>query len=40
MLGNTKEAKVLYSRVIDLSKDDEFWSDQAMKRLKQIEAAE
>jgi len=38
MLGDIKEAKVLYSRVIDLSGDDDFWSDQAMKRIRQIEA--
>ncbi len=40
MLGDTKEAKVLYSRVINLSGEDDFWSEQAMKRLKQIETGE
>jgi len=36
MLGDLKEARVLYSRVVDTYGDDDFWGAQAMKRLNQI----
>lgn len=36
MLNETKEAEVLFSRVVDTYGEDDFWGAQAMKRLKQI----
>lgn len=40
MLGDTKEANVFYSRLIDTYGDDDFWGAQAMKRIRQMKEAE
>lgn len=36
MLGETREAEVFYSRVVDTYGDDDFWGAQALKRIQQI----
>lgn len=40
MVGETREAKIFYSRVVDTYGDDDFWGAQAMKRLQQIKEME
>ena len=36
MLGETKEALALYNRLVTTYGDQDFWGDQAMQRIKQI----
>lgn len=40
MLGDAKEAEMLYSRLVDTYGDDDFWGAQAMQRIKQIKEAQ
>ncbi|MBF0331299.1 MAG: tetratricopeptide repeat protein [Candidatus Omnitrophica bacterium] len=37
ILGETKEALALYNRIVTTYGDADFWGEQAMKRIKQIQ---
>ena len=39
-LGEYKEALVIYNRIITTYGDDDFWGEQAVKRVKQIKGDE
>ncbi len=37
ILGETKDALALYNRIVTTYGDQDFWGEQAMKRIKQIQ---